>query len=143
LAGFEASSSANADITKNVTFVFRHFPLFQIHPNAYAGSYAAEAAGKQGKFWEMHDLLYETQVNWASLPNPTDFFVNLAAQLKLDVDKFKADMNSQAVKDKVDADLRSGNAAAVNSTPTFFYNGKKLTIQSFDQLTQILRTGSN
>ena len=143
LTGFEASGSASTAITKKVTFVFRDFPLFQVHPNAYAGAYAAEAAAKQDKFWQMYDLLYQNQKEWASLPNPTDFFLNLAKQLKLDVDKFKTDMNSQAVKNKVGADLQSGNAVGVDSTPSFFYNGKKLDIQSLDQFIKILQSGSN
>lgn len=143
LAGFEASGSANSSLPKKITFVFRNFPLFQIHQNAYSSAYAAEAAAKQNKFWEMYDLLYQNQKEWADLPNPTDFFVNLAKQLALNIDQFKTDMNSKEVKNKVEDDLRSGNGAAVSSTPTFFYNGKKIELQSFDQLTQTLQSGSN
>lgn len=143
LAGFEASGSANYSLTKKVSFVFRNFPLFQVHQNANASAYAAEAAAKQEKFWEMYDLLYQNQKEWSDLPNSTDYFAGLAKELELNVDKFKADMNSKEVKNKVEADLSSGNNAAVNSTPTFFYNGQKLQLQSFDQLTQILQSGSN
>lgn len=136
---FEASSSPDFKITKKVTYVYRFFPLYQIHQNAYASAYAAEASGRQGKFFEMGDLLFDTQNQWASLGNPTDFFVKLAEQLKLDTGKFKSDMNASDVKQRVDDDLSSGNNAGINSTPTFFLNGKKLDdIKSFDEFKKLL-----
>ena len=143
LAGFEATGSADAAITKKVTFVYRNFPLFQIHKNAYPSAYAAEAAGKQDKFWQMYDLLYTKQDEWVELANPTDYFLGLAQKLNLDLNKFKTDMNSQEVKNKVKADLESGELAQIDATPTFFYNGQKLDIQTFNQFTEILRSGSN
>ncbi len=109
-----------------VTFQFRNYPLVQIHPNAFVGSRAAEAAGKQGKFFEMHDLLYENQDTWAPTQNPTSFFEQYAQQLGLNVDQFKADMNSAAVADTINADVKAGQALGANSTPTFVLNGKKI-----------------
>ncbi len=143
LAGFEATGSADAAITKKVTFVYRNFPLFQIHKNAYPSAYAAEAAGKQDKFWQMYDLLYRNQEKWSNLANPTDYFVSLAKQLGLNTEQFKADINSQEVKSKVEADLQSGELAQISSTPTFFYNGQQLELQSYDQFKKILQSGSN
>ncbi len=110
----------------DITFQFRHFPLNQIHPNAYAASRSAEAAGKQGKFFEMHDLLYENQDSWASSTNPTPIFEGFAKQLGLNVDQFKTDSASEAVGETINADIKIGQGLGVNSTPTFAINGKKI-----------------
>ncbi len=141
LKSFEVQGSPNLNVNKKVTFVFRHFPL-PMHPNAIPAARAAEAASKQGKFFEMSDLLYDEQNSWADLKNPIDYFVGLAKKLKLDVEKFKADMSSPDVKKKIDADTLSGNVAQVNSTPTFFLNGKKVEVQTFDQFQKLLRDAS-
>ncbi len=135
---FEASSSPDFKITQKVTFVYRHFPLPQ-HTNAMTAAYAAEAAGKQGKFFEMADLLFDKQTEWENLPNAKDFFVKLAEGLKLDSEQFKKDMDAVDVKQKVNDDLSSGNAAGINATPTFFLNGKKLdSIRSIDEFKKLL-----
>lgn len=110
-----------------VSFQFRHFPLFQIHPNAIASSRAAEAAGMQGKFWEMHDTLYENQDSWAPASDPTDLFRSYASTIGLNIDKFNEDYKSNATNDKVQADLREGNKQRVTSTPTFILDGKKIS----------------
>ena len=104
-----------------VSFQFRHFPLIQIHPNAMAASRAAEAAGNQGKFFEMHDMLYENQDS-----NPTSVFENYASQLGLDMSKYQTDVGSQETNAVINADLKAGQAAGVNSTPTFYLDGKKI-----------------
>jgi protein-disulfide isomerase len=109
-----------------ITFTFRHLPLVQIHPNAFIAARAAEAAGKQGKFFEMHDLLYLNQENWSSLPNPTEIFEQYAQQLELDVEKFKADVASEAVNATINADLKEAQSFGATSTPTFVLNGKKI-----------------
>lgn len=135
---FEASGSPDFKISQNVTFVYRHFPLPQ-HINAMTAAYAAEAAGKQGKFFEMADSLFNTQTQWETLGNPTDFFAGLAKDLQLDIEKFKNYMNTSEVKQKVDSDLSLGNNVGINQTPTFFLNGKKLdNIQSFDDFKKLL-----
>jgi protein-disulfide isomerase len=110
-----------------VSFVFRNFPLYSIHPLAGIAAQAAEAAGLQGKFWEMHDLLYAS-ANWnqwtTATPNDvlSKYFNGYAASLGLDVAKFDADVSASAVTDKIQADVTSGNAASVDHTPTFFVN---------------------
>ncbi len=111
---------------QQITFQFRHFPLTQIHPNAFIGSRAAEAAGLQGKFFEMYDMLYENQENWSTSSNPTPILEDYAKQLGLNIDKFKSDMNSSAVASVINADLKAGQQLGVNSTPTFFINDKKI-----------------
>src|SRR5690606_17044329 len=82
---------------EQVSFVFRHFPLISMHPNAFAASRAAEAAGNQGKFWEMHDKLFETQSSWGQVSvNQQSLFEQYAQELGLDMEKFKTDYASVA-----------------------------------------------
>lgn len=109
-----------------ITFQFRHFPLTQMHNYALLSARAAEAAGMQGKFFEMHDLLYENQQMWSSSSDPTKTFEGYAKQLGLNVDQFKKDMASEQVNDSVQADLAEANKKNYSSTPTFEVNGKKI-----------------
>lgn len=110
----------------DITFQFRHFPLTQIHQNATISSRAAEAAGKQNKFFEMHDLLFENQDSWAQLENPTSVFEGYATQLGLNIDQFKKDMADSATLAVINADQKIGQGFGANSTPTFVINDKKL-----------------
>ncbi len=111
-----------------ITFVFRNFPLTSIHPNAKAAAAAAEAAGLQGKYWEMHDILFENQNSWntASTTDRTVTFKEYAATLELDADKFATDLASTAVTNKIAFDLALGAKDKVSSTPSFFLNGQTL-----------------
>jgi protein-disulfide isomerase len=102
-------------------FVFRNFPLAQIHPHAMKAAAAAEAAGLQGQFWEMHDLLFENQ---ARLDDQS--LLAYAASLDLDVDRFVADAGSDAVAERIAADVEGGARSGVNGTPTFFANGVRV-----------------
>ncbi|HEX6977071.1 MAG TPA: thioredoxin domain-containing protein [Patescibacteria group bacterium] len=113
------------DYGDNLNVVFRHFPLPQ-HTNALPASEAAEAAGAQGKFWEMHDKLYENQDKWSSEANPINTFAQYAKDLNLDVDKFTSDVKGEKYKDKIVADQSDGNTVAISATPTFFLNGQKI-----------------
>jgi len=129
------------DMGANVAFVFRNFPLSSIHPNAEIGSRAAEAAAEQGKFWEMHDILYEKQTEWSTGSDVRTILTGYAQTLGLDTGKFKTDLNSKKVKDKVNADRNSGTAAKVNATPTFFVNGVKIkNPQSAAEFEKLLQT---
>jgi protein-disulfide isomerase len=108
-----------------IVFSFRNFPLYQIHPDAMISSQAAEAAGLQGKYWEMHDLLYTKQNEWVTAsPDAVvaKYFDGYAQSLGLDVAKFDTDINSNTVKNKVQKDLGTGNAAQIDHTPTYFIN---------------------
>jgi protein-disulfide isomerase len=107
-----------------VTFVFRNFPL-AMHKNANVAAQAAEAAGAQGKFFEMHDELFSNQKDWENSANPMDQFTKYATDLKLDVDKFKADVESKKFEKKIEQDVNDGYAVGVSATPTFFINGVK------------------
>jgi protein-disulfide isomerase len=111
-----------------VAFVFRNFPLTSIHPNAKVAAAAAESAGLQGKYWEMHDVLYQNQSAWENLDTSkrTDAFVSFASQIGLDTAKFEEGLANPDVIKKVNFDLTLGKRNSVSSTPTFFLNGEKL-----------------
>ena len=110
----------------DIHFQFRNFPLTSIHQHAFEGSRAAEAADKQGKFWEMHDILYENQTSWSAMSDPTPAFEAYAGQLSLNVAKFKDDFKSSAINDLINADIKAGTDLGANSTPTFVLQGKKI-----------------
>jgi protein-disulfide isomerase len=140
LKTIEASNSADFSITKKVTFVYRYFPLSQIHDKANIAAYAAEAAGKQNKFWEMVDLLFNNQQTWETSNDPQkDYFLSYAKELKLDVNQFKKDSDSAEVKNRVAEDLNDANQMGISSTPTFFLNGQKIEVNSFDELKTMLK----
>lgn len=131
----EASNSPDFIITKKVTFVFRYFPLYQIHSNANIAAYAAEAAGIQNKFWEMSDLLFDNQTSWSNSSNPQkEYFDGYARKLGLDLAKFQKDITSNEVKNRVARDLTEGGQVGVDSTPTFFLNGQKVDVNSYQEL---------
>ena len=104
----------------DLKFVFRNFPLAQIHPNAVHAAIATEAAGLQGKFWEMHDFIFEHQSR-----EDDSSLVRYANILKLNVQQFEADFEKQELAQKVDDDFESGVRSGVNGTPSFFINGEK------------------
>lgn len=107
-------------------FVYRFFPLKNIHPNAVLSAQAAQAAGLQDKFWEMHDILFEKQSDWAGLSDPHATFAEYAKTLKLDTAKFLSDLDSAPVKAKVQDSYSSGERSSVHATPTLYLNGKEL-----------------
>ncbi len=109
-----------------VAFVYRHFPLINIHPNAEFAARAAEAAGRQGKFWEMHDLLFEKQNEWARLANVTPVFESYATLIGADMTRFTADFNSEEVKNFVRAQRIHAVQSGLRGTPTFFVNGVQI-----------------
>lgn len=111
---------------KDFNFVFRQFPLNDLHPYAQLAAEASEAAGAQGKFWPMYDEIYKNQPAWAaSASAPVAAFVSYAQGLGLDVNKFQADLTAHVYAARVSADLKDGNAAKVDATPTFFVNGQR------------------
>lgn len=107
-----------------INFVYRNFPLPQ-HKNGFKAALVAEAAGLQGKYWEMHDKLFENQDKWGESETAPDTFISYAKDLGLDVNKFKTDMDDKKLTDKINRDQTDGNTLGVNSTPTFFINGQK------------------
>ena len=141
-AGFHSQLEAwdsDKELTDNVTFVYRHFPLKGIHKHAEAAAWAAEAAGKQGKFFEMVDLMFTGQADWRELDDPTEVFTGYAQQLELDAEQFATDMKSDEVKQKVEANYLSGITGKVDATPSFFLNGQKMEFASYEQFRQQLK----
>lgn len=127
-----------SDFPNDVRIIYRHFPLAQ-HENARAAAYASEAAGLQGRFWEMHDLIFERQNKWAKSDRAPDIFIEMAQELGLDLERFKTDIGSAAVMDKVEGDYKSGLGARVDSTPSFFINGQKIkNLRSADEFKKIV-----
>lgn len=108
-----------------VRIIFRQFPL-QMHQFGYDAACAAEAAGMQGKFWDMQNLLFSNQQSWSNSTDARKLFAEYAKTLGLDVQKFSDDMIGLAVKNRVDADIQRGRAAGVSSTPSFYINNKPL-----------------
>jgi protein-disulfide isomerase len=122
----------------NVSIVYRNFPLSQ-HANARVAAQAAHAAGLQGKFWEMHDMLYENQNFWSGSKTAESIFITYAEKLALDINKYKSDFASNETKNKITADYQSG-LSAINGTPTFFLNGKKIqNPQNYEQFKRIVQ----
>jgi protein-disulfide isomerase len=113
------------DYDDRAHFVFRNYPL-QMHKYAFLAARAAEAAGQQGKFWEMHDTLYDNQKEWSDTMEPRVQFDAYATRLGLDVQKFKADMERQDLADRIKADMLRGNSLGVKGTPTVYLNGREL-----------------
>ena len=106
-----------------VRIVFRHFPL-SAHEHAREASLAAEAAGLQGHFWEMYDVLYREQAAWAKAPNARELFESYAGTIGLNVDQFKKDMDGEQAKERVESDQARGQSLGINLTPTIYINGQ-------------------
>ena len=113
------------DYGTRLRVIFRNFP-FAIHEHAREAAYAAEAAGLQGHFWEMHDLLYREQANWSKTKDVQPLFASYAGILGLNLDRFKKDMDSEKVREKIESDQKRGEALGVKNTPTIFINNQSV-----------------
>jgi protein-disulfide isomerase len=118
---------------KDVRLVYKQFPLTTIHPQAMSAAKAAVAAGRQGKYWEMHDLLFENQRQLSP-----EKYTEFAEKLALDIAQFQKDMESPEVLAQINRDMQDGKAADVSGTPTLFVNGKRLVNRSFDGFKQMI-----
>lgn len=117
-----------------VSVAFRNFPLRGLHKHASEAARAAEAAGMQNKFWEMHDKLYENQKEWSEPDDARTIFIGYAKSLGLDVQKFTEDMDSSVVAMRIIADERRGATLGITATPTFFVNGRELRFEQSNTL---------
>ena len=129
-----------AEYGDRILFVYRHFPLIKIHANAVIAAQAADAAGAQGKFWEMHNLIYENQSAWANLSNSqaADVYSGYASELGLNMEKFNSEMKSSESRER---NLKAYNRAieiGLSATPTFFLNGKFMQPRSYDEFKQLI-----
>jgi protein-disulfide isomerase len=139
------------DFNKQITFQFRNFPLTSLHPNAFAGARAAEAAGLQGKFWQMHDLLYEEnygyyesnekETTWINASDPTAYFDQYAKGLGLNLTEFESDYASSKVNNLINADMAAGGKLNITGTPTFFLDGKQISVgESVPEFETLIKT---
>ncbi|HEX4696158.1 MAG TPA: thioredoxin domain-containing protein [Candidatus Udaeobacter sp.] len=106
-----------------VRVVFRNFPLSG-HEHAREAAIAAEAAGIQGKFWEMHDTLYREQASWSKAPNPREVFESYAGTIGLDIAQFRKDMDGEKAKERVDSDKARGESLGIKLTPSLYINNQ-------------------
>ena len=114
-----------------VQITFREFPLVPPHQHAVAAASAAEAAGLQGKFWEMHGMIFEHQKEWKVAFDARPIFEGYAKEIGLDVERYKRDVQSDRVEQRIFLDGKRGHSLGVNSTPTVFLNGREVP---FEQL---------
>lgn len=120
----------------SLRFVFRHFPLTEVHPFAEAAAQTAEFANEHGKFWQMHELIYENQQS-LSLP----LFFDLAKELKLPEKDLKDVLETGKYREKIKSDFMSGVYSGVNGTPTFFVNGKRyIGVLPFEEMVAIINS---
>ncbi len=116
-----------------VRYIFKNFPLYSIHPQAQKAAEAAECAGEQGQYWEMHDALFGSQEQWSGQQGAEQIFKDLAGDLDLDQAQFDACLDGGFYADAVAADYQAGIGEGVGSTPSFLINGALLTgAQPFD-----------
>ena len=125
---FPTLKQVEAQYNDQIHFQFRNYPLTNLHPNAFAAARAAEAAGLQNKFWEMHDILYQTQTQWSGASDALSIYKQYAKQLGLNVTRFETDFASSKVNDLINADSAEGTKLGISGTPTFFIDGKKVEI---------------
>jgi len=122
-----------ADYGDQIAFEYKHFPLISIHPFAVPAARAAEAAGQQGKFWEMHDKLFEEQQTWSNSGNPISFFNTYAEEIGLDVELFKRHYKASLIEESVNDDFRQARDLGLTGTPSFFLNDERMDFTSFPE----------
>lgn len=120
----------------DLAFVYRNYPLTSSHPNALAAATAAEAAAKQGKFFEMSELLYQNQSSWntAAGNERSDLFESYASSVGVKIDQYRKDLSSEKIKNKIERDRQFGRTVGVDATPTFVLNGKVLKSNQWNSL---------
>lgn len=127
------------DFPDNLKIVYRYFPLATIHKNAITSAKAAEAAHRQGKFWEMNAQLFEHQQDWANLPDPTETFRSYAQTIGLDMNRFNQDISESSIVDAIKADEAMGNEADIMGTPSFFINNTFIqSPQTYDEFKKLI-----
>lgn len=124
-----------------VRFEFHHFPLISIHPNSMAASKAAEAAGEQGHYWEMHDALFEYQRQWADSPDPKPVFAAIANRIGINGTILVQTMESPVLQQRILKDVEQGDQAKIQAVPTFFIKGQQVYVKaSIEDFVQVVET---
>jgi len=126
------------DLRDKAHLIFRHFPIPTSPQHSWTASLYAEAAGKQNRFWEMHDFLFATQSIWSTLPEVEDEFDSYALELNLDLEQLREDVESDDVVLKIRNDQRGGNASGVRSTPAVFINGRLLARPTRERIRDVV-----
>lgn len=121
-----------AKYPNKVQFIYRYFPLTTIHKNAQISAQAAEAAGMQGKFWELHNTLFTKQSEWENVADPRTLFAGYVKALGLNETQFLSDIDSQVVAEAIAVDAAAANRYNLSGTPTFFVNGIKTDFAQID-----------
>lgn len=109
--------------------IYRQFPLRQVHKNALAAAKAAEAAAKQNKFWEMHDILFDKQTEWEKDTDPSGHFEAYAKEIGLKLEQYTKDVADKSIEEPILRDEADGNTLGVDSTPTFYVNNVKTPVE--------------
>jgi protein-disulfide isomerase len=126
-----------SDYPGKINFVFRHFPL-PMHGNAMIAAEAVEAAGEQGKYWEMHYKVYQTQKEWSENTNPLVIYLSYARQMNLNLELFESSVTLNKYNSKIVSDKKDGTSLGVNGTPTFYINGKKMRGYDYNEFKRLI-----
>lgn len=141
---YEQVKQLEEEFGGQIAVVYRHFPLEQTHKYARLAARVAEASGRQGKFWEMHDMLFINQQAWSENSDPSILFASYAGALGMDMDKFMKDVNSADIDNKISGDYQGGIGAGIQGTPTFFVNGKQIeNPRSYEEFKAIIQLEIN
>lgn len=142
-ADFQCPGCASySKIVKNVpteftdtVFVYRYFPLINIHKNATIAALAAEAAGEQGKYWDMHDTLFEKQSEWENIADPLVMFAGYASSIGVkDIEQFKNDITNKKNIEKIESGFREAMGLSLPGTPSFIFNGQSIKPDSLEAM---------
>ena len=137
--------AVKSEFGPRLTIIFREYPMTSLHPHALDAARAAEAAGLQGKFWQMHGLLYENQKTWHEAENPGPMFEEYAIRAGLDMNQFRHDISSDVVDQRIRLDRERGQWIGVNGTPTLFLDGREVPFESLtaEKLKSLITTRLN
>lgn len=116
------------EYTDRIRIIFRQSPIDKYHKNARAASRAAEAAALQGRFWEMHDWLYQHQGQWDGRDDPRPVFMDAAREIGLNIKKFETDFDSDAANERINLDVKRGESLNIPGTPAVFINGQSVSL---------------
>jgi protein-disulfide isomerase len=122
----------------NVTVVFREYPMPVLHANALDAARAAEAAGLQGGFWDMHDFLFETQETWSDWKEIRSLIGRQAGLMGFDRERLLRDMDSPQVQNRIAIDMARGESLGINGTPTVFLNGRSVPLTDLERLSDLV-----
>lgn len=120
------------DYGDSIQLEYRNFPLISIHPYAVPAAKAAEAAAQQGKFWEMHNKLFDNQSDWSSSAGPRKYFEQYAEEIGIDVDQFKKQYKAAVIEDHIKSQYEEARELDLRGTPSFLLNGEKMEFDTFE-----------